>query len=143
MGGIVNTNKPIMQVLKGVINKVSIYSERVGDLIIFRPGITPPPTRISSKIKKPAVYFIKCIENNMLYIGSCLNAPKRVAWHKSQLRADKHDAKSMQGDFNLYGENSFLFGIIKYFSEYKIAKLEESKLIRKYKASKCLYNRYS
>lgn len=60
------------------------------------------------------IYIYK-IENkitNMKYIGSTKNYKKRINGHFKSLRKNKHINDKLQEDYNLYGEDSFIYNII-------------------------------
>lgn len=59
------------------------------------------------------IYQIKNIKNNKKYIGQSINIEKRKAQHFSELRNNTHINKHLQHAFNKYGENAFIFEIIK------------------------------
>jgi len=63
--------------------------------------------------KQIGVYYIKCIENNKLYIGSSNTSIKRrFNEHRYALRKNKHANKHLQNAWNKYGEEKFIFDII-------------------------------
>lgn len=43
------------------------------------------------------------------YIGILMYVARRLNSHKSKLRRNCHDCAQLQADYNLYGENNFLF----------------------------------
>lgn len=51
------------------------------------------------------VYAIKHNQTQRMYIGSSSNVDSRIRAHLSMLRTGKHINKSMQDDYNRYGEN--------------------------------------
>lgn len=59
------------------------------------------------------VYKIVNTKNNKVYIGSTNSFKRRKNNHFSQLRNNKHINKYLQMDFNKFGEDIFLFEIIK------------------------------
>lgn len=61
---------------------------------------------------KSGIYYIKCKTNNKIYIGSAKNIKYRFSRHKNDLKKHKHHSPHLQRAWNLYGENSFEFGII-------------------------------
>lgn len=58
------------------------------------------------------VYSITNIENGKKYIGSTVNYEKRHRAHLNGLRGSYHDNRLLQQDFDIYGEDSFVFEII-------------------------------
>jgi group I intron endonuclease len=59
-----------------------------------------------------AIYSIKNITTEQLYIGSAVNFDGRKNMHLSQLRKNTHGNSRLQKSFNKYGESSFLFNIL-------------------------------
>jgi group I intron endonuclease len=55
------------------------------------------------------IYLIINLQNNKIYLGSTINFNKRKCWHLSFLRRNKHFNYKLQHDFNLYGEEWFVF----------------------------------
>ena len=59
------------------------------------------------------VYYIKNKITDKIYIGSATNGiKKRWYQHKKLLKENKHSNKSLQLDWNLYGQENFVFGIL-------------------------------
>jgi len=76
-------------------------------------------------MKIPGVYKIKNVINNKTYVGSSVNAKKRIYIHFNDLRKNKHCNKHLQKAFNKYGENNFISEIIEtidYIDDKKILK---------------------
>lgn len=61
---------------------------------------------------KSGVYKIQNILNGKLYIGSSGNIGKRICYHKSLLRRNKHHSIHLQNSYNKNGIQSFVFSII-------------------------------
>ena len=59
-----------------------------------------------------AIYQIRNIANNKIYIGSTNNVRKRWNNHRSKLNNGKHENQYLQLAWQKYGENSFEFTII-------------------------------
>lgn len=55
------------------------------------------------------VYSITHLESGKRYIGSSVNIKRRMAFHKSRLRANAHENQYLQNVWNKDGENSFAF----------------------------------
>jgi group I intron endonuclease len=74
------------------------------------------------------IYLIINLQNNKIYIGSAVNFNKRKNYHLSYLRRNKHINYKLQNDFNIYGEEWFVFKIFKKANnDYKkLLKLEQS-----------------
>lgn len=70
--------------------------------------------------KISGIYFIKCLENKKMYIGSSVNIITRIECHRSELRGCYHGNCKLQRAFNKYGETSFIIGILE-----KVDNLEE------------------
>lgn len=60
----------------------------------------------------PGVYMIYCHENGKAYIGSSNRVNLRFNHHRHYLRTNKHGNQHLQNAWNLYGEDSFSFGVI-------------------------------
>lgn len=58
---------------------------------------------------KSGIYVITCVPAKKYYIGQSSAVTRRLNAHKSKLRRGCHENRFMQKDFNLYGEDSFLF----------------------------------
>jgi hypothetical protein len=58
------------------------------------------------------IYYIKCTETNIYYVGSTTVGVKRFSQHKALLRKGTHHSPYLQNSWNKYGENSFLFEMI-------------------------------
>jgi predicted GIY-YIG superfamily endonuclease len=63
-------------------------------------------------MEKGIVYFIKCIINNKIYVGSTKNHKQRTDRHLNDLKLKKHHSKHLQRSWDLYGEENFSFGIL-------------------------------
>lgn len=62
---------------------------------------------------KIGIYQIRNLINNKVYIGSSKNIQKRFITHKRLLRKNKSPHVALQRAWNKYGEDNFLFEIIK------------------------------
>jgi group I intron endonuclease len=72
------------------------------------------------------LYSITCLINNKLYIGVANVYTRRVNQHKALLKQGKHRSKSLQEDFELYGEDNFAYDIInQYESKYEAYRQEK------------------
>ena len=65
--------------------------------------------RIPSRIY---IYAIRCLVNDKRYIGRTGNPTSRVEQHEYMLRSGTHHNKSLQRDYNKYGDENFVFEII-------------------------------
>ncbi len=54
------------------------------------------------------VYMIMNVANGKAYVGSTVHERQRLRTHMRHLRKNKHQNKSLQEDFNAYGEESFM-----------------------------------
>jgi group I intron endonuclease len=59
------------------------------------------------------IYQIRNTENNKKYIGQTKDLEKRKKQHLYNLEHNKHSNIHLQNAFNIYGENSFIFEILK------------------------------
>lgn len=59
-----------------------------------------------------AIYQIKCLSNNKIYVGSSKNYKNRWITHKRNLNNNKHINKHLQAAWNKYGKLNFIFEII-------------------------------
>jgi group I intron endonuclease len=60
------------------------------------------------------IYEIKNLISGESYIGSSVNLDKRKKQHLYSLRKNRHPNKYLQRDFDLYGEESFIFEVLEY-----------------------------
>jgi group I intron endonuclease len=75
--------------------------------------------------KKSGIYSIVCDKTWRSYVGSSVNLQIRRDDHFQQLRANKHENSDLQHDFNMYGENCFVYQIIEEIEENKILERED------------------
>lgn len=68
------------------------------------------------------IYCIENIINKKRYIGQSRDAKMRFYGHKSELRRNVHGNEHLQRAWNKYGEENFIFYIIK---ECKLIELDE------------------
>ena len=62
---------------------------------------------------KKGIYSIKNLCNGYIYIGQTKNTFQKRYWmHCWLLKNNKHDNYKLQNDWNLYGEDMFLFDIV-------------------------------
>lgn len=85
---------------------------------------------------------IYCIENTLnhkKYIGKAVNIDARWRVHRCELRKGKHPNKHLQSAWNKYGENAFIFYVIR---EVPIEMLEKAEIaeIERQEATKKGYN---
>lgn len=81
------------------------------------------------------IYFIKCIKNGYVYIGSSINIKRRIACHINKLKNNRHINKILQKDFNDFGEDCFIFRKLEYCNHKELLAKEqywESKIKKSY-----------
>ena len=83
------------------------------------------------------IYSIKNILDNKRYVGQTINLEKRKICHFHSLKNNSHFNFKLQGDFNKYGENNFLFEILVYCEPTELTKYEQS-FVNFYKSN--IYN---
>lgn len=59
--------------------------------------------------QKPGLYMIRCDINDKRYYGESTNVSRRFNSHRSILRQNIHPCRSLQDDWNQYGEEKFDF----------------------------------
>ena len=65
------------------------------------------------KEKLGRIYQIKCVPSNTVYIGQTIQkGDRRFSNHWSNLNKDQHVNKSLQNDWNQYGSEAFVAGIL-------------------------------
>lgn len=66
------------------------------------------------------IYQIKNIENDKVYVGQTIQAPKQRKFkHLSDLRKGKHHNAHLQRAYDKYGESSFSFTVLSWFNSQK------------------------
>ena len=88
---------------------------------------------------KCGVYRIYCVKTNKFYIGSSKNLWKRMITHIWSLDNKRHRNKNIQNEYNIYGNECFVFEIIEFCDEDKRLDKEQY-YIDLYKESSKLYN---
>ena len=85
------------------------------------------------------VYYLTCLANGRVYVGSTIRLNKRLSMHFRLLRSGKSHSSEMQGDFSRYGEDAFAVT----WSECDFLELRSSerKAIESIAASTDIYNR--
>lgn len=83
------------------------------------------------QICKSGVYKIICLINSKIYIGISNSVNRRLNEHRNSLKRGLHANRTLQKDFDLYKERSFLFQPIDFCSSTN-ARVEEKRLIAKY-----------
>lgn len=59
-----------------------------------------------------AIYQIKNLINNKIYIGSSVDVVDRWREHKRSLKKSSHHSTHLQRSWNKYGEKNFEFSLI-------------------------------
>jgi len=60
-------------------------------------------------VTKSGLYIITCLTTQRHYIGQSSNVNSRLLAHKNKLKRNIHENIYLQQDFNIYGQNTFLF----------------------------------
>jgi len=71
------------------------------------------------------IYQIKCMINDMAYVGSTTNILRRWYMHKWMLNRGEHYNPGLQIDWNKYGEDKFAFEIIMECNKKHLLKFEQ------------------
>ena len=81
---------------------------------------------------EPAIYVIKCLINNKIYIGSSVNLRNRINRHYNDLINQKHSSNHLQNAFNLYGNENFIVEVLE-FCDRKLLITREQYFLNKLK----------
>lgn len=76
------------------------------------------------KQKTVGIYCIRNLVNNKIYIGQSICVEDRWSKHLSSLRRDVNDNRSLQEDWNKYGESSFRFDLLESCSKEELDERE-------------------
>ena len=60
---------------------------------------------------KSGIYYIKCLSNSRVYVGSSKDIYNRLHQHRHKLNKNKH-FKVVQNSYNKYGDDNFECGIL-------------------------------
>lgn len=74
---------------------------------------------------EPAIYVIKCLVNDKIYIGSSVNLRNRINRHYNDLVNNKHSSKHLQNAFNLYGNDKFIVEALEFCDRDSIINREQ------------------
>jgi len=77
------------------------------------------------------VYKITCKANGKFYIGSTNDLIKRRIIHRFELKFERHFNKFLQADFDLYGDENFIFKVVERVSSL-VSRNDLYKLEQKY-----------
>lgn len=75
-------------------------------------------------MKSCGVYQIRNLVNGTVYIGQSINIEKRFSQHLSSLRSGKTNNKYFQRAYDKYGEENFVFEILKLCEQGELVKYE-------------------
>lgn len=72
---------------------------------------------ISTKVRNtskenPGIYYILCLSNQKIYVGSSKRPRRRWHEHSSYFSRNKHANQHMQSCYNRYGKDSMVFGML-------------------------------
>jgi group I intron endonuclease len=95
---------------------------------------------IKQSNKKKGIYTITNLIKNKVYVGSSIDLDSRLNNHKYQLFNNQHSNKSLQSDWNTFGDTNFSFDIIKLIKSELELPQEEKLLIEKIKIASSVYN---
>jgi group I intron endonuclease len=93
---------------------------------------------MTKKQKISGIYQIVNTKTKRSYIGATKNFVRRVSVHMSILKNGTHSSSLMQKDFDKYGEDSFIFGLLIECTKEELVS-KEKELLNRYKPS---YNTY-
>ncbi|SDH45051.1 GIY-YIG nuclease family protein [Desulfosporosinus hippei] len=85
------------------------------------------------------IYRIRNIKNEKAYIGQSKNILDRWEKHKNSLRNGKHHSKSLQIEWDIYGEENFTLEVLEE-CEYRLFERKKSEFIFKFDTLKNGYN---
>lgn len=88
------------------------------------------------------IYIITCKENNKKYVGMTTDFARRRWQHLNNLRSNRHQNTLLQADFNKYGEDAFIFEVLKEVKGEKEAIKAEHHQIKKLNLLEDGYNSY-
>lgn len=74
----------------------------------------PRQVDVKTLNKVSGIYQIRNVQNNHIYIGSSKNLFERYKFHFSTLKRNKHENPYLQGAYNKYGSENFIFEILEY-----------------------------
>lgn len=106
-------------------NKQIRKKENCNGFGLIRKHANVPYGTFSVYGNNPAIYGIKNVITNKIYVGSTKNVQQRLMKHFNELFHNRHCTKKLQEDFNKYGFKSF--SIIIFNNNTKINLLEEEK----------------
>jgi group I intron endonuclease len=69
------------------------------------------------KKRRGGIYQIRCLVNNKIYVGSCVDFIGRKNKHFGTLISNNHMNRHLQNSFNKYGRDQFVFEILEYVDD--------------------------
>lgn len=87
----------------------------------------PTPVEITSTAgyaKVAGIYAIVHVLTGKIYVGSASSIKARIGYHRSKLRRGNHDNQYLQNAWNLHGEASFKFFLLRTCSIPELTKWE-------------------
>lgn len=94
----------------------------------YRSNANIPYGYLSQYQKRPGIYYLKNKITGFIYIGSTTNIGSRISKHFSQLKKGNHPNSSLLKDFNLYGIDSFDYGVLELTNDNLLEKEKEYQL---------------
>lgn len=82
-------------------------------------------TIVNSRARECGIYCIWNPSNGKRHIGQSFNISSRRHNHYHDLRANRHQNKEMQKEFNLQGEDYFEFSVLEESSPWKLDECED------------------
>jgi len=82
-------------------------------------------SKFGVNVSDGGVYLIKNIIDDKVYVGSSKKLIERLSLHKHQLRNNKHHSIHLQRAWNIYGEKSFIFGVLEVVDEENLLIFEQ------------------
>jgi predicted GIY-YIG superfamily endonuclease len=89
---------------------------------------------------KNVIYQIRNVVNGHYYVGSTVDSRKRFWAHRKALRTGAHDCVHLQRAWNKYGEDCFVFEILKQLDRREDLFLEEQTYIAEHFGRDYFYN---
>lgn len=100
--------------------RVSPGGPRANDVRMWdRGGPGARGEEVATAYTAPGVYAVVCTATGNAYVGSSIDAKKRLDDHRSALRNQKHPNRALLREWNLYGELTFEFRFIERVADVK------------------------
>jgi group I intron endonuclease len=81
------------------------------------------------------IYWIRCLIDNRVYVGSTINFSSRWSQHRSALNLNKHKNYRLQRVWNECGEEAFVFEVMGYVCDLSLLGVLEDEHIVRYQAA--------